>query len=427
MKKHLLWLAALTVAVSANAQEQSAYPTNFGEAFVLIGETVDVPIKVTNNGTAEVTSISYTIANDGVVGDEVTIDVPTIASKGKATLNIPFVAGTEATRSEKVFNITKVNGVANQASRTSATGSLVTLLAKVVPVPVVEEFTGTWCGWCPRGFAALQKAHNIYGDDVVLIAVHYNDPMQIDGYAPVLNTVNSFPNAYMNRSKGFDPDPTTICSYIDNAMEKIAPATIKLTAQWSNKMKASIKFQTKTTFQFSADNVNYGIAYVLIEDGLTGSGGSWNQANNYSGRNDAEMEDWTSASSSVSGLEYDHVAVGAWEIGTGKSCSVPSTVVAGEPQEFSFTGSVTSNGVIQDKSKLKAVALLIDVNANTIVNAVETEVLEYGAVSAIDDMEQSGSEEVARYSLDGRRVNASQKGISIVKYADGRTVKTMVK
>ena len=139
------------------------------------------------------------------------------------------------------------------------------------------------------------------------------------------------------------------------------------------------------------------------------------------------MEDWTSASSSVSGLEYDHVAVGAWEIGTGKSGSVPSTVVAGEPQEFSFTGSVTSNGVIQDKSKLKAVALLIDVNANTIVNAVETEVLEYGAVSAIDDMEQSGSEEVARYSLDGRRVNASQKGISIVKYADGRTVKTMVK
>ena len=427
MKKHLLWLAALTVAVSANAQEQSAYPSDFGEAYALLGETIEVPIKVTNNGTAEVKNISYTIATDGVVGEEVTIDVPTIASKGKATLPIPFAAGTEATRSEKVFTITKVNGVDNQATRTSASGSIVTLLTKINAVPVVEEFTGTWCGWCPRGFVALQKADEIYGDNVVLIAVHYNDPMQIDGYGPVLNTVSGFPDARMNRRLDFDPNPTTICSYIDNAMENIAPATIKATAQWSNKMKASITFKTKTTFLFSADDVNYALAYVLTENGLSGTGSSWNQSNYYSGRSDEEMEFWTSAGSSVSGIVYDHVAVGAWEIGTGKSGSVPTTVVAGEPQEFSFTANVSSNSVIQDKTKLQAVVLLIDVNTNTIVNAVKTDVLEYGAANAINDMEQDNSEAVARYTLDGRRVNSSHKGINIVKYADGRTVKTLVK
>ena len=106
---------------------------------------------------------------------------------------------------------------------------------------------------------------------------------------------------------------------------------------------------------------------------------------------------------------------------------MPTTVVAGEPQEFSFTANVSSNSVIQDKTKLQAVVLLIDVNTNTIVNAVKTDVLEYGAANAINDMEQDNSEAVARYTLDGRRVNSSHKGINIVKYADGRTVKTLVK
>ena len=35
------------------------------------------------------------------------------------------------------------------------------------------------------------------------------------------------------------------------------------------------------------------------------------------------------------------------------------------------------------------------------------------------------SKEVARYTLDGRKLSAPQKGINIVKYADGRTVKVV--
>ena len=35
--------------------------------------------------------------------------------------------------------------------------------------------------------------------------------------------------------------------------------------------------------------------------------------------------------------------------------------------------------------------------------------------------------EVARYTVDGRRINAPVKGINIVKYADGTTRKVVVK
>lgn len=47
--------------------------------------------------------------------------------------------------------------------------------------------------------------------------------------------------------------------------------------------------------------------------------------------------------------------------------------------------------------------------------------------TSIDGVEAAGSnEEVARYTLDGRKLSAPQKGVNIVKYADGSTKKVVV-
>ena len=47
--------------------------------------------------------------------------------------------------------------------------------------------------------------------------------------------------------------------------------------------------------------------------------------------------------------------------------------------------------------------------------------------TGIDGVEAAGSnEEVARYTLDGRKLSAPQKGVNIVKYADGSTKKVVV-
>ena len=48
--------------------------------------------------------------------------------------------------------------------------------------------------------------------------------------------------------------------------------------------------------------------------------------------------------------------------------------------------------------------------------------------AGIDGVTTTESNEiVARYTLDGQKLSAPQKGINIVKYADGRTAKVMVK
>lgn len=52
--------------------------------------------------------------------------------------------------------------------------------------------------------------------------------------------------------------------------------------------------------------------------------------------------------------------------------------------------------------------------------------LVYEGTAGINDVTVAGdSKEVARYTLDGRKLSAPQKGINIVKYADGRTVKVV--
>lgn len=108
-------------------------------------------------------------------------------------MNITFPASADPKKVENEITITKVNGVANGASNKSAKGNIINMTDVPTVVPVIEEFTGTWCGWCPVGFVGLQSIHDTYGDKVVLIAVHDSDPMTISDYNPILNQVSSFP------------------------------------------------------------------------------------------------------------------------------------------------------------------------------------------------------------------------------------------
>lgn len=42
----------------------------------------------------------------------------------------------------------------------------------------VEEATGTWCGWCPRGEVYMNYLYAKYPEHFVGIAVHQKDPME---------------------------------------------------------------------------------------------------------------------------------------------------------------------------------------------------------------------------------------------------------
>lgn len=405
----------------------NATPSDFGTSYVLKGESVTIPVKITNNGKDDITSISYTITTGSSTTEEMTISVDNLPFNSSANVLIPFDADDEAKKYIKTLTITKVNGEANQATQNSAQGAIITITEKPVPVPVVEEFTGTWCGYCPYGFVGMEKTHETFGNKVVLIAAHNGDPMAITDYDPIMSRVGGFPSSFINRAIDAYPSVATLNYYVNACFESITIADIQASAMWTSDDKTEISIDTQTKFVYNDEGGQYGIAYVLIEDGMSGTGSDWKQANYLSGDSgDPDMEFWYNAGSKVSGLEFNFVAVGAWDIANGVSGSVNSTINAGEVQNYNFKADITSKSTIQDKSKLTVAALLIDQTTGGIVNAAQVAIQDFNP-TAITGIQEATATEAARYTLDGRQVTAPQHGLNIIRLSDGTVKKIMVK
>ena len=405
----------------------NATPSDFGTSYVLKGESVTIPVKITNNGKDDITSISYTITTGSSTTEEMTISVDNLPFNSSANVLIPFDADDEAKKYIKTLTITKVNGEANQATQNSAQGAIITITEKPVPVPVVEEFTGTWCGYCPYGFVGMEKTHETFGNKVVLIAAHNSDPMEITDYNPIMSRVSGFPSSFINRVIDAYPSASTLNYYLNAILESITIADIQASAMWTSDDKTEISIDTKTKFVYSDDNGQYGIAYVLIEDGMTGTGSDWKQANYLSGGSgDPDMEFWYNSGSKVSGLTFNFVAVGAWDIANGVSGSVNSAINAGEVQNYNFKADITSKSTIQDKSKLTVATLLIDQTTGGIVNAAQVAIQDFNP-TAVTGIQDTTATEAARYTLDGRQVTAPQHGLNIIRLSDGTVKKIMVK
>ncbi|MBR4129562.1 MAG: thioredoxin family protein [Bacteroidaceae bacterium] len=428
-------LAFQILVEGATFNNYCATAEDFGPSYVVQGEESTVPITLTNLGKQAITSISYTIATEG--GDatsEKTLAVGNLAFNSSSVINVPFPADEEARRHKKTFTITKVNGEENTAQDNSAEGEVISLTQRFTLKPVIEEFTGTWCGWCPRGMTGMEKIHEMYGDQVVQIAVHNGngDPMQISAYNTVVNDyVDGYPSSITNRHWIADPSFSSLKNVLSVVFKETVPASIELSAEWKTAEQKAVIFNTKTKFGYSDENTKFGIAFVLTEDGLTGTTSKWAQTNYYSGMSTSQagtdMAWWCGQGSSVTGVEYNHVAVAGWSVRTGVTNSVNATIDATEEQEYTYTGTIpsTSLSLIQDKTRLKAIAMLIDRTNGTILSAAQTTIAEdatgIGDVSSKDDMP------VARYSLDGRKLLTPEKGINIVRMNDGTVKKILVK
>lgn len=417
-------LALQLLLLGGNYPNNKVTPYDFGQLVVLTGSGVAPQVTFRNGGKDPVTSISYTLAATNCETTvEQTVDVNSVAYNGTFELPITLVTGNQSMKYENTLTVTKVNGVENMADKTTAKGSVIVIDQEPPVLPVVEEFTGTWCGYCPYGIVGMQKAHEAYGDQVVLIAAHSDDVMQISGYQSILSGVGSFPSAYMNREYGFYPSTYYIFEEISYALNRTTQGTIELKASWSDETMTKILFDTKTKFVYDDNDGKYGIAFVLVEDGMRGKSDDWKQRNYLSGyTGDDEMSFWYDSDEYVS-VEFNHVAVLAWGIKNGVTNSVGTEIKSGVVQDFSYTGNISSNTLIQDKSRLKAIALLIDKVSGAIVNAAQTEIADYTV--GIKNMNVDGQQVVGSYSIGGQVLSAPQKGLNIVRMADGRTVKVV--
>lgn len=196
--------------------KNSVAPMTPGNVFLKMGDKeTAVPLKLTNWGDTEVTSISYTFYyTDKQVSEGPFVlhfDQP-LKDGETREVKIPIKPGQKLGKEELLFNITQVNGQYNEASAGYTYLTCCTVNKMPHKRVLVEDYAGMWCPHCPIGLVATDAIARMYPDDVVAVSVHKTDDISkvvsrwvyeglIDRYAV---TVPAVWVARDNKAAGFD-------------------------------------------------------------------------------------------------------------------------------------------------------------------------------------------------------------------------------
>lgn len=419
------------IAESDNFSPNAIVPFDFGKFNVVVGETKMVGVRIANLGT-KFESLDFTTTLEGKTSKEqhVALDKD-YGAGGTFTLNVPFEAASKPGKYNVTFTVTKVNGVANGASVTSAQGINNTLAQKLKKVAVVEEFTGTKCGWCPRGHVAMHNLSEKYGDQFIGIALHqYSkaDPMYNIDYD--LGFPGA-PSAIVDRTTLGDPY-YNMPDAVEAALADYPEVAVSVSGQY-NADSTQVEATATVTSLVSGQ---YEVAYMLVADGLTGKTSSWKQANNYN----KAMGAFKSKSELPEDLQY------LWDEPASYNQVYNDVLIASsysasanqaEFGEFVENGVTTGNYTLTmptkktllkalDKKKVSVVAVIIDPQTGVILNAGKA-LVGAGTTGIITVNNSANATVVARYAADGTKVSAPVKGLNILKMSDGTTRKVMVK
>lgn len=436
---------ALQVKVEGMFPKNSLSVADFGELYAGLGSEAKVPLTLTNYGQAGVKDFDYVIATNGTAGEEKhhTLATPynVLGGTFKATVAMP--ADVELGTTNKTITITKVNGVANEETATNvANGTLKTVTKVHRKNVLVEEFTGTDCGFCPRGLAGMKKLRHRYGNRFVGVALHwynYSDPMYLKTNYYARLKFEGAPQCEIDRGKAIDPfygSGNDICDDFEKAMKKYVETGVNVTATWNDD---STEVTATAHVESNIDNANFNVAFVLIGDSLRGNTSSWMQNNNFAGYTAAQVGNDEYLAPFCQGGEYgksptyvpfDDVALASsYQSGVTKAPAIQG-LKTGEEGTSSYTMTLpTKLASYIHKDKVAVVAIITD-NSNNVVNAAKTYWIVSNDPTGVSEVKTNDGKEaveVARYNAAGQQINGQQSGLNIVKYSDGTTRKVVVK
>lgn len=301
----------------------------------------------------------------------------------------------------------EVNGTPYDPAQLTTTAMLFETTKRVV----LEEQTGTWCGWCPLGIVATDSLMMLYPDRVIPIAVHVgDDPMANKAYMDILGKGAAAPLGFFDRTEWCQGNPLekvtvgreekyTLKGAFGDCMERAIARTpiADVNVEVMKEGKYSLRLHCGITFAVNRTKANYKLVCVLAEEDVTG----YPQANYLAGATaNAPVGGYDAKDKIITDARFDHVARWIEEYTEGGKMGriIPSTVEAG--QTYSFDGYITvGNGINPDNCTV--VCMLVD-NADGHVENANSHTF-YVPASVADLTADSDN---AAYDLQGRRLAA---------------------
>lgn len=235
---------------------------------------------------------------------------------------------------------------------------------------LIEEGTGTWCGWCPRGAVYTEQIDTVYPGTAIVVAVHNADPMTNTTYdAGMAALIAGYPSGAVDR-KDIDVDPLDFENSYLSRINDVSPADIGVSAYF-NAATRQVDIQVSATFATEVSG-DFRLNAILVEDDVTGTTAGYNQTNYYSVQaNNIALtgagHNWQTEPNPVlaANMHYDFVArdiLGGFD---GQTGSLPGTCSAGSTYNYAFTTTLPATW---DASQMRVIGVLQDATTGHILN-----------------------------------------------------------
>lgn len=417
--------SAMTVYLEGEFSPCAVALAKAEECYAADGEPSGVRVYLANFGTDPVRTVSYTVTVGGAsLSREMTLSPEVPAKLGmpfEAVLETPVVDGLGVYEAQ--LSVDKVNGSSNTSVGRSGSARFEVLPFVPKNNPLVEEYTGLRCGYCPGGYVILRQMHDTYGFEN-FVAIAYHGIME-SGCMVHLDKFPYYPGALpasqINRTAS--PSVLDIPKIWESRRKGIVPGEIEVDLQWADEAKTVMSATARARFLDDTEESPYLISFCVVADGL--SNPDWVQKNSYVLKSEEEKAALTGpywdlfvgedATEDVRGLVYDDVAV-LYPDQQGVAGSLPSRLVAGEWYETSFTFNpsdiVNSKGEsVINPERLRVIAILNDTASGSVVTSASS--LYPDGTNRTEDIVSDCDCEPVYYNLCGIRMDNPEHGIFI--------------
>ena len=417
------------VLIGSSSQSSSLSITSVRTAYGISGGKARTILELQNDALSE--AKNFHIKVEGQKGEpfetKVSATIPALSRGNKVAIELK--ADQDVGMDEKTITITKVNSKSITSEKASAKFKLYTLKKKSFSVPVVEYVTEL-PGNCTFNQIGFKKLSDKYGERMILVNAHQYGVLYIPDYSDIFGLMRGWSGVcHINRNVaiklpyfGSMVEPLGIIKDVQGEMQTAAPGAISVRTAWTDNDKTRIDITTETQFEIDSDDSPFQIGYVLLEDGMSGTGEEWYFQNDIHDqyltdkeRSDPDYKEWIDRPEMVTDMKYDNVAVAAWKPFKGVSGSLPTQIKAGESYAYSYQADIAGNRLIQNKDNLSIVALLLDKDFGTIINAARCTIGGESPDLGISNLAISREGDNHWYNLDGTRLDAAptRKGIYI--------------
>ena len=209
----------------------------------------------------------FVSSNEGFIGETIIFSVFDGEGNNVSSSTDFYVNETKIPSNTHTFNtIGTFDVYAKYGQLTSETKTI-----EIMPTPitfkqnvVVEDFTGTWCGWCPRVSEAVRLLKQETSDPIV-VAIHNGDAMQFSQEGAIRQAFNvtGFPTALINRQERWaSPQPSNVAQ-VTGKMSGKSYASIAMESTVSGDV---LDLKVKVMMGYSYKSMK--LAVYMLEDGL---------------------------------------------------------------------------------------------------------------------------------------------------------------